>query len=114
MRWPGDQPHRGGDCPTVDPGVGGPAPRLVAVDPTAAHCEYPSLLMTHLPGRTVLDDEGLGRRIPQLARQLVAIHTLRMSGPAGAGRGRERATVLANPGRAGILRRNAVGGADLA
>jgi aminoglycoside phosphotransferase (APT) family kinase protein len=59
------------------PGTGVPAPRLVAVDPTAAHCEYPSLLMTHLPGRTVLDDEGLGRRVPQLARQLVAIHALR-------------------------------------
>lgn len=36
-----------------------PAPGLVAVDPTAVHCEYPSLLMTHLAGRTVLDDEGL-------------------------------------------------------
>ncbi|MER6570937.1 phosphotransferase [Streptomyces sp. NPDC001093] len=33
-----------------------PTPGLVAVDPTAAHCAYPSLLMTHLAGRTVLDD----------------------------------------------------------
>ncbi|WP_436842399.1 phosphotransferase family protein [Streptomyces niveus] len=54
-----------------------PAPRLVAVDPTAAHCDYPSLLMTHLPGRTVLDDEGVETRVPLLARQLVAIHALR-------------------------------------
>jgi aminoglycoside phosphotransferase (APT) family kinase protein len=54
-----------------------PAPGLVAVDPTAAHCEYPSLLMTHLAGRTVLDDEGLETRVPLLARQLVAIHALR-------------------------------------
>jgi aminoglycoside phosphotransferase (APT) family kinase protein len=54
-----------------------PAPGLIAVDPTAAHCEYPSLLMTHLPGRTVLDDEGLEARVPLLARQLTAIHTLR-------------------------------------
>jgi aminoglycoside phosphotransferase len=54
-----------------------PAPELVAVDPTAAHCEYPSLLMTHLPGRAVLDDEGLETRVPMLARQLVAIHALR-------------------------------------
>ncbi|MBO8196154.1 phosphotransferase [Streptomyces oryzae] len=54
-----------------------PAPGLVAADPTAAHCEYPSLLMTHLPGRTVLDDEGLQTRIPLLARQLVAIHAVR-------------------------------------
>lgn len=54
-----------------------PAPGLVAVDPTAAHCEYPSLLMTHLTGRTVLDDEGLETRVPLLARQLVAIHAVR-------------------------------------
>ncbi|TCO35637.1 phosphotransferase family enzyme [Kribbella steppae] len=59
----------------TETGVG--APGLVAVDPTAAHCEYPSLLMTHLAGRTVLDDEGLETRVPLLARQLVAIHSLR-------------------------------------
>ncbi|MFG2895009.1 phosphotransferase family protein [Streptomyces sp. NPDC048248] len=58
-------------------GAGVPAPGLVAVDPTAAHCEYPSLLMTHLVGRTVLDEEGLATRVPLLARQLVAIHALR-------------------------------------
>ncbi|GGJ92357.1 hypothetical protein GCM10011583_24820 [Streptomyces camponoticapitis] len=57
-----------------------PAPELVAVDPAAAHCEYPSLLMTHLAGRTVLDDEGLEARIPLLARQLVAVHALRPAG----------------------------------
>ena len=51
-----------------------PAPGLVAVDPTA---EHPSLLMTHLTGRTVLDDAGLETRLPLLARQLVAIHALR-------------------------------------
>jgi aminoglycoside phosphotransferase (APT) family kinase protein len=54
-----------------------PAPALVAVDPTAARCEYPSLLMTHLAGRTVLDDAGLQTRVALLARQLVAIHALR-------------------------------------
>ncbi|MFG1812356.1 phosphotransferase family protein [Kribbella sp. NPDC049174] len=53
------------------------APGLVAVDPTAAQCEYPSLLMTHLAGRTVLDDKGLETRVSLLARQLVAIHALR-------------------------------------
>ncbi|MFB7496584.1 phosphotransferase family protein [Streptomyces sp. NPDC056161] len=53
------------------------APGLVAVDPTAEHCEYPSLLMTHLAGRTVLADEGVETRVPLLARQLVAIHALR-------------------------------------
>ncbi|ANP52175.1 aminoglycoside phosphotransferase (APT) family kinase protein [Streptomyces griseochromogenes] len=62
---------------TLLTGTGVPAPGLVAVDPTAAHCEYPSLLMTHLAGRTVLDDEGSERRVPLLARQLVAIHALR-------------------------------------
>ena len=54
-----------------------PAPRLVAVDATAAHCEYPSLLMTHLAGRTRLSDEGLEARVPLLARQLVDIHAVR-------------------------------------
>ncbi|MFD7595590.1 phosphotransferase family protein [Kitasatospora sp. NPDC059812] len=58
-------------------GTGVPAPALVAVDPSAAQCEYPSLLMTHLAGRTVLDDEGVETRVPLLARQLVAIHALR-------------------------------------
>jgi aminoglycoside phosphotransferase (APT) family kinase protein len=58
-------------------GTGVPAPGPVAADPAAAHCEYPSLLMTHLPGRIVLDDEGLAARVPLLARQLVAIHALR-------------------------------------
>ncbi|MEV0604128.1 aminoglycoside phosphotransferase family protein [Streptomyces sp. NPDC050315] len=58
-------------------GTGVPAPGLVAADPIAAHCEYPSLLMTHLAGRAVLDDEGLEIRLPLLARQLVAIHALR-------------------------------------
>ncbi|MEV0149707.1 MULTISPECIES: aminoglycoside phosphotransferase family protein [unclassified Nonomuraea] len=62
---------------TLLAGTGVAAPELVAVDPTAAHCEYPSLLMTHLTGRTVLDDEGVETRVPLLARQLVAIHALR-------------------------------------
>jgi aminoglycoside phosphotransferase (APT) family kinase protein len=58
-------------------GSGVPAPGLVAVDHRAAHCEYPSLLMTHLAGRTVLDDEGVEARVPLLARELVAIHAVR-------------------------------------
>ncbi|MFJ5679139.1 phosphotransferase family protein [Streptomyces sp. NPDC093097] len=62
---------------TLLAGTGVPAPALVAVDPTASYCEYPSLLMTHLAGRTVLDDEGLETRVPLLARQLVAIHAVR-------------------------------------
>jgi len=69
--------NREADALALLTGTGVPAPGLVAVDPTATHCEYPSLLMTHLAGRTVLDDEGLETRVPLLARQLVAIHALR-------------------------------------
>ncbi|KUF15049.1 phosphotransferase family protein [Streptomyces silvensis] len=58
------------------------APGLVAVDATAAHCEYPSLLMTHVAGRTVLHDEGVRDRVPLLAGQLVAINALRPARPA--------------------------------
>ena len=52
------------------------APELVAADRTAAQCDYPSLLMTHLPGATVLTDAGVAERIPLLARQLVDIHAV--------------------------------------
>ncbi|MEV0396375.1 phosphotransferase family protein [Polymorphospora rubra] len=69
--------HREAAALSLLTGTGVPAPGLVAVDPTAAYCEYPSLLMTHLAGRTVLDDEGVETRVPLLARQLVAIHALR-------------------------------------
>ncbi|MFI8326883.1 phosphotransferase family protein [Streptomyces sp. NPDC085529] len=62
---------------TLLAGSGVLAPDLVAVDPTAAHCEYPSLLMTYLEGRSVLDDAGVETRAPLLARQLVAVHALR-------------------------------------
>ncbi len=72
-----DALNREADALILLRGTGVPAPGLVAVDPTAAQCEYPSLLMTHLAGRTVLDDEGLEARVPALARQLVAIHALR-------------------------------------
>jgi aminoglycoside phosphotransferase (APT) family kinase protein len=69
--------NREADALAVLAGTDVPAPGPVAVDASAAHCEYPSLLMTHLPGRTVLADEGLAARVPLLARQLVAIHALR-------------------------------------
>jgi aminoglycoside phosphotransferase (APT) family kinase protein len=72
-----DSLHREADALTLLTGTGVHAPELIAVDPTAAHCEYPSLLMTHLAGQTILDDEGLETRVPLLARQLVAIHAVR-------------------------------------
>ena len=52
------------------------APRLVGVDATAERCEYPSLLMTCLPGRHTIADTGVGTRVRLLARQLAAIHTV--------------------------------------
>ncbi|MET9828707.1 alpha/beta fold hydrolase [Streptomyces sp. NPDC006385] len=51
-----------------------PAPRLVAVDATAEHCDHPSLLMTLLPGRVRVDEEDLDRRLDLLAGQLAAVH----------------------------------------
>ncbi|MCX5443255.1 aminoglycoside phosphotransferase family protein [Streptomyces sp. NBC_00056] len=73
----GDWLNREAGALTLLQETGVPAPGLVAADPGAAHCEYPSLLMTHLAGRPVLDDEGLETRVPLLARQLLAIHALR-------------------------------------
>ncbi len=69
------------DALTLLTGTEVPAPELLAVDSTAAHCEFPSLLMTHLAGRTILDDEGLETRLPLLARQLVTIHAVRPTQP---------------------------------
>lgn len=53
-----------------------PAARLVAVDPTAQHCDHPSLLMSLLPGTVRLGDEGTDRRAELLAHQLLRIHRL--------------------------------------
>ncbi|MFF2507634.1 phosphotransferase family protein [Streptomyces sp. NPDC058067] len=77
VRHAEDWLSREADALTLLTRTGVPAPGLVAVDPTAAHCAYPSLLMTHMAGRTVLDDEGLETRVSLLARQLVAIHAVR-------------------------------------
>ncbi|MFI7409914.1 alpha/beta fold hydrolase [Streptomyces sp. NPDC049627] len=51
-----------------------PAPRLIAVDATAEHCDHPSLLMSLLPGRVRVDEEDLDRRLDLLAAQLAWIH----------------------------------------
>lgn len=59
--------------------TGVPAAELVAVDPTGAHCEDPSLLMTMLPGSLRLDDDGTDQRLDLLARQLAAIHRIEVT-----------------------------------
>ncbi|AZM58362.1 MULTISPECIES: phosphotransferase family protein [unclassified Streptomyces] len=56
-----------------------PAARLVAVDATARHCDHPSLLMSLLPGTVRVDDEGAGERAGLLARQLVAVHRVKVT-----------------------------------
>lgn len=56
-----------------------PAARLVALDAQAARCEHPSLLMTLLPGRVCLSDEGARERACLLADELVGIHRLDVS-----------------------------------
>ncbi|MER5478647.1 aminoglycoside phosphotransferase family protein [Streptomyces sp. NPDC002734] len=58
-----------------------PAARLVAVDATAEHCDHPSLLMSLLPGSLRVDDEGTGvaHRSELLARQLAAVHGVRVT-----------------------------------
>ncbi|MEU6312721.1 aminoglycoside phosphotransferase family protein [Streptomyces sp. NPDC047014] len=57
-----------------------PAATLVAVDATARHCAHPSLLMTLLPGAVQLADEGAQARAELMARQLVRIHRLPVTG----------------------------------
>jgi hypothetical protein len=59
--------------------VGVPAARLHAVDAAAEHCDHPSLLMTLLPGSIRLDEADVERKSELLARQLVAIHGLRVA-----------------------------------
>ncbi|MFF4579470.1 phosphotransferase family protein [Streptomyces sp. NPDC001373] len=56
-----------------------PGASFVAVDPTAEHCDHPSLLMSLLPGTVRVDDGGHGPRAELMARQLLGIHRLRVS-----------------------------------
>ncbi|WP_405868124.1 MULTISPECIES: phosphotransferase family protein [unclassified Streptomyces] len=55
-----------------------PAARLHAVDARAEHCDHPSLVMSLLSGSVRLDGEDVERKTEQLARQLAAIHGLRV------------------------------------
>ncbi|MDV8058407.1 aminoglycoside phosphotransferase family protein [Rhodococcus sp. IEGM 1343] len=76
LRYAEDWLSRESNALTMLSGSGVPTPELVGVDPGAEHCEYPSLLMTHLPGSVVLTDEGVDERVRLLARQLVQIHAV--------------------------------------
>ncbi|MET9154992.1 aminoglycoside phosphotransferase family protein [Streptomyces griseoflavus] len=57
-----------------------PAAALVAVDATARHCDRPSLLMSLLPGTVRVDDEEAPERAGPLARQLLRIHRVPVTG----------------------------------
>ncbi|MBD0689614.1 phosphotransferase family protein [Streptomyces sp. CBMA123] len=58
-------------------GGGIPAARLRAVDARGQWCEHPSLLMSHLPGRVRVEEDGeVAPRVALLARQLAAVHAL--------------------------------------
>ncbi|MFE7117097.1 alpha/beta fold hydrolase [Streptomyces sp. NPDC057654] len=53
-----------------------PAPEFVAADATAEHCDYPTLLMSALPGRVRVDEDDLERRLDLLAAQLARVHAV--------------------------------------
>ncbi|MFI0773460.1 phosphotransferase family protein [Streptomyces sp. NPDC021212] len=55
-----------------------PVAAFKGVDATAAYCDHPSLLMSLLPGTVRLDEEEAGLRAELLARQLLAIHHVRV------------------------------------
>jgi len=56
-----------------------PAATLLHVDATATYCDYPSLLMSLLPGSVRLTDQEADRRADLLARQLLRIHRVRVT-----------------------------------
>ncbi|WP_328583344.1 phosphotransferase family protein [Streptomyces sp. NBC_00370] len=56
-----------------------PAAVLLDVDATAEFCDRPSLLMSLLPGSVRLDDDDADRRGDLLARQLAAVHRVRVA-----------------------------------
>jgi aminoglycoside phosphotransferase (APT) family kinase protein len=58
-----------------------PAPRLVAVDAEADRCSYPTLLMTRLPGRTLLRPTDPDDWLGQVAEMLPRIHAAQVDAP---------------------------------
>ncbi|MFJ8585666.1 phosphotransferase family protein [Streptomyces sp. NPDC093595] len=55
-----------------------PVATLWGVDAAAEHCDHPSLLMSLLPGSVRLDEDDVERRTRLLARQLAALHAMRV------------------------------------
>ncbi|MFD5632928.1 phosphotransferase family protein [Streptomyces sp. NPDC127077] len=62
--------------------TGVPAAELVDVDASGTYCDYPSLLMSSLPGSVRLDDRGAELRADLLAAQLLRIHRTEVSAEA--------------------------------
>lgn len=56
-----------------------PAAVLLDVDATAEHCDFPSLLMSFLPGSVRLTGREVGRQVDLLARQLLRVHRVRVT-----------------------------------
>jgi aminoglycoside phosphotransferase (APT) family kinase protein len=56
-----------------------PAPRLIAIDADAQHCDQPALLMTRLPGRVDLAPNDMTSWLGQIAAALPPIHALPLS-----------------------------------
>lgn len=58
-----------------------PVPRLAGMDPDAAYCSAPALLMTRLPGRVVLTPQDVDGWLRQLAGMLPRIHGVQVAAP---------------------------------
>ncbi|WP_425588274.1 hypothetical protein [Streptomyces tremellae] len=64
--------NREAAAPALPAGTDVPAPALVAVDPTTAHCAYPSLLMTRLAASTELTAWVVEERLDACVTALMA------------------------------------------
>ncbi len=54
--------------------IGIPVPELIAYDENGSGCDLPAVLMTHLPGRVVLQPEDMDAWLSGLAEMLIPIH----------------------------------------
>jgi aminoglycoside phosphotransferase (APT) family kinase protein len=88
-RYVGDLPFKPGP-PTIEgeastltqlEDLGIPAPRLIGADPSGDAAGRPTLVMTRLPGRLVLQPSDPSAWTEALAEMLVAIHALPVTAP---------------------------------